>query len=75
MFNPRPFSPAVVLLELFRISEQASDLYANQEEWEHVRAELSEHSRAEVLKGLRATQTVVEAMIRSLEDPNYGRQR
>jgi hypothetical protein len=57
-FNPRPegplFSPSVVLLELFRASKQASDLYAS-EDWQAVCANLSEDTRAEVLKGLRAT--------------------
>jgi len=75
-FSPRPLSPAVVLLELFRISEQASDLYAS-EDWELVCADLSEHSRAEVLRGLKATRAVVEAMTRSLEESptNHGIQR
>ena len=75
-FNPRPFPPSVVLLELFRASKQASDLYAS-EDWQAVCADLSEHSRAEVLRGLRAAQTVVEAMAQSIEDfpTNYGIQR
>jgi hypothetical protein len=74
----RPFSPAVVLLELFRVSEQASALYAS-EDWSLVCESLSEQSRAEVLRGLRATQAVVEAMAESLEGSssatNYGIQR
>jgi hypothetical protein len=66
-----PFPPSVVLLELFRASKQASDLYAS-EDWPDMCADLSEETRAEVLKGLRATQAVVRAMIESLEDTNYG---
>jgi hypothetical protein len=74
-----PFSPTVVLLELFRVAEQASALHAS-EDWSLVREGLSEQSRAEVLRGLRATQAVVEAMAESLESeagsgPNYGIQR
>ncbi len=77
-FSTRPFSPAVVLLELFRVSEQASALYTS-EDWPLVCEGLSEQSRAEVLRGLRATQAVVEAMADSLETSykgsNYGIQR
>ncbi len=49
-------------------------MYASKD-WELVCADLSEESRAEVLRGLRATQAVVEARIKSLEATNYRIQR
>jgi hypothetical protein len=72
----RPFSPAVVLLELFRASEQASKLYSS-EEWSLVCADLSEHSRAEAVQALKAVATVATSMARNLEEAptNYGIQR
>ena len=78
-FPRRPFSPAVVLLELFRVSGQASALYAS-EDWEVVRESLSEQSRVEAVQGLRAVATVATAMADDLESeagsgPNYGIQR
>jgi hypothetical protein len=75
-FDPRPFSPDVILLELFRAGKQASALYGT-EAWEIVREALSDENRDAAVQGLRTIATVATAMADSLEESpsNYGIQR